>query len=327
MYLYEYFKDKKIYCITDTDLDGVSSHLLTRFYIQPIAFEYYYTLTGDRQMTEFEDKYCDKSDIIIFIDLAPTLDLYNQLIEKNKEIFIFDHHETHWIELGELIPNDHYFYSTEYCASKVFFDEITKGKRIGKCIYQYVELVNIYDTWQQQSYLWNDAKKLQDIMWEYVNWLDVDLTNNNRNDFFVNKQLEKIDKGKYFYFTQFEERLYAKAKQKEERNLKDAKRSLQIRIDNSGNKYAYFECTSKMSIIANILLNENPDLIYIAGHPTFPELYRNTPNGMVSLRSRDGFRVNQIAEIYGGGGHYQAAGVDLGVELFKKFKMGEIHLI
>jgi len=326
--LTDYFKNKKIYCVTDIDLDGISSNLLTRLYIKPIAEIYNYTITFDRQMSEFDKEYCNNSDIIIFIDLAPPLEMYQNLIQQGKEVFIFDHHETHYKELSDIVPEDHYFYYIDKCASKIFFDEIMKGRRVSKCAYQYIELVNTYDTWQQQSYLWKDAEKLQDIMYEYINWGDNTLTNNTRNNFFINKQIEKIEKGKHFYFTQYEEKLYLNAKLKKERNLNAAKKSLQIRTDNSGNKYGYFECNAKISIIANLLLKEFPELVYIVGYATFLSTYKNEKNGNISLRTiRDDFAVNTIAELWSGGGHSQASGLELPEKEFNEFKKGMIHLI
>jgi nanoRNase/pAp phosphatase (c-di-AMP/oligoRNAs hydrolase) len=50
-------------------------------------------------------------------------------------------------------------------------------------------------------------------------------------------------------------------------------------------------------------------------------------NGKVSLRGQKDFDVSEIAVLWGGGGHKDAAGIDLGLENFMKFKNGEIHLI
>ena len=79
MNLLEYFKDKKIYFFGDNDLDGISSRVIAQYYIQPIVKELFITCDNDRQMTNFNMKYAEQSDIIIFTDIAPTKELFLQL--------------------------------------------------------------------------------------------------------------------------------------------------------------------------------------------------------------------------------------------------------
>lgn len=322
----EQFRDKDIYIVTDADFDGVSSHIVAKIHLEPIVKTFLYTLTYDRSMSEFIIDYAKKSEIIIFVDIAPTVELYIKLKELNKEIFIFDHHITSYTDLQSIVETN-YFFTEEKCGAKIFFDELTKGQRKRKVEFQYIQLVDTYDRWQEQSLLWKNAVKLQDIMYEYVNWFNDRLTENDKYIPFINAQLDKIENAKNFYFTTYEEKLAIQVETKRKKNLEAAKKSLKIRKDNSGNKYGYFECNSKLSTIGNIILKEYNDLKYVIGHSTFLETYKNTPNGKISLRSNDGFNVNIIAEIWAGGGHPQSSGADIPLKEFEKLRKGVIHLI
>jgi len=322
----EQFRDKDIYLVTDADFDGVSSHIVAKLHLEPIVRTFLYTLTFDRDMSEFMMEYANKSEIIIFVDIAPTVDLYNKLKELKKEIFIFDHHITSYTDLQSTVESN-YFFTEEKCGAKIFFDELTSGQRKRKVEFQYIQLVDTYDRWQQQSLLWKDAVKLQDIMYEYINWFDDRLTDNTKYIPFIQAQLDKMSNAKKFYFTVYEEKLAIQVETKKKKNLEIARKSLKIRKDDSGNKYGYFECNSKLSIIGNTILSEYSDLKYIIGHSTFLEKYKNTPNGKISIRSNEGFKVNVIAELWGGGGHPQSSGADIPLKEFENFRKGNIHLI
>jgi len=324
--LLEEFKGKKIYCITDADFDGISSHIIAKIYIEPIVSNFLYTITGDRTMGEFIKEKSNQSDIIIFVDIAPTLILFNKLKEEGKEIFIFDHHLTSYTNLINVVDSNYYF-TEEKCGCKIFFDELTAGRRKSKSIFQYVSLVDVYDRWQQQSLLWKEAKKLQSILYEYVNWFDKTLTNDDKYNVFIDRQIEKFNKEKNFYFTSYEEGLAKNAEQKRKKNLEVARSTLSIRKDNSNNSYAYFECNSKLSDIGNVILNEYEQLNYIIGHSTFLENFKKEPNGKISLRSKGDFDVSIIAKIYDGGGHAGSSGVSLPLDIFQKLRLGNLHLI
>lgn len=325
MSLLDEFKDKKIYVVSDSDLDGVGSHIISRIYIEPVASQYLFTITAKRDMSEFSMINALGSDIIIFIDITPTNDLYIKLQELEKQVYIFDHHITSYNDLMSIVENNYYF-TEEKCGCKIFFDEVTRGYRTSKVIFQFVQLIDTYDRWQKQSLLWKDAEKLQNIMYEYVNWFE-DNPDNEKYQKFINIQVEKIQRGKNFYFTQYEESLAKNAEEKKRKNLEVARKTLRIRRDNSGNNYAYFECNSKLSIIGNIILDEYDNIDYVIGHSTYEETFKNKKNGKVSLRSKGSFEVNHIAKLYEGGGHPQAAGIELPLEIFEQLKNGAIHLI
>ena len=102
---------------------------------------------------------------------------------------------------------------------------------------------------------------------------------------------------------------------------------MQFREDNSGNKYVYFECSSKLSIVAMNLTKRFTDVKYFIGHSTFAETAKKEINGKVSLRCNENFDVSLVAQKHGGNGHKQASGIELPIDTFYELRKGNLHLI
>lgn len=320
------FEGKSIYQISDSDLDGVSAYMVSKVYLEPICESFTYTLTSKRDMSEFSFSKAMCSGTIIFTDITPTVALYNKLtMEMKKEVWIFDHHIGPRDELLTVIK-DKYFFTTEKCGTKIYFDELTKGLRVKKVVYEYVERCDLYDRFVTGSALWKDAKDLHNVMYGYVDWFS-NQPDDIKYDQFINMQLNKFKDAKYFYLTDYEKQLAFKAEKKERDNLEQAIKSMQVRLDNSNNNYAYFECSSKLSLVAMSLTKRYPNIKYFIGHSTFREKARNELNGTVSLRCSESFDVSLIAQKHGGNGHKQASGIDLPLDVFYKLREGKIHLI
>lgn len=320
------FRNKRIYGIFDNDLDGVSCHIVSILYIQPICYQLLYTLTAKRDMSEYVEEKAIQSDIIIFADITPTVELYKHLTQDlKKEVYIFDHHIGPRDELLT-VAHENYYFSNDKCGSKVFLTTITQNIRIKNCVYAYFEKVDIYDRWVDNSALWKEAKDLHNIMYGYVNWF-AEESDDVKYDRFIDIQLKKFATAKYFYFTEYEKELALKAEKKERDNQIQAEKNLSIRTDNSKNKYAYFECSSKLSIVASNLMKKYLDIKYFVCHSTFAESAKGELNGKVSLRCREDFDVSVVAALWGGNGHKQASGAELKLEDFDKLRKGKMHLI
>jgi oligoribonuclease NrnB/cAMP/cGMP phosphodiesterase (DHH superfamily) len=321
LHLLKSVKDKVVYGVHDTDLDGVSCRLLTEYFIKPLCKKYIPLNTVERTMVDFNWDTAQKSDIIIFTDIAPSdMIMYQKLIDMNKEVWIFDHHVTSRELLGEL-PN--YIYSTEKCGTKILYDYITEGKRKHKIINDYVNLVNIYDMWKESDPLRPHAESLHNVLMGTIAWFS-NQTETSKRENFINKQLNKFKNrlDGNFYFDMYEQTIIVKAKQKIENNYKTAKKNLKKRVDNEGNKYLFTECVSKVSFVASRLLKEYKDYDYIAIRATFSK-----DGYKFSLRSANGFQVEAIAKIYGGGGHSASSGLELTEEQYFAFKEGKMHLL
>ena len=301
------FENKSLIIISDGDLDGLGATIVSIYYLKPVCKDIEHYNTFDREFKDLNWNLIEKSDIVIFTDISsPSLDFYKKLTkEYKKEVLIFDHHASHREILGENIEN--YFYDESKSATKIFFEQLTKGSRVNRVIREFVELVNCYDCWHDEDILWQEAIKLNFLKAGYIEWN----TGRNKPDFeknlnFINAMLFKFEKLKSFTYNFKEIRLISSEKFKENKYYNEAKKSMKIRIDNNGNKYAYIESVSKLSIIANKILKEYNDIDYIVARSTFKNAVDNLS---LSLRSNGNCDVKRIAEKWRGGGHINASGI------------------
>jgi hypothetical protein len=317
------FKDKKIYCVVDSDLDGVTSRIVAEYYLIPLAKTFVLLNTADREMSEFTMKDAEAAEIVIFVDIAPTLELYEKLtIELQKIVYIFDHHATSRELLGE---RENYYYDDTRCGAKILFEELSEGIRPNRTLAGLVNLANTYDTWQLTSPFWEEAKSLHYVLFSslYINWnICKTQSDTEKHQKFVNAQFTKIMRNCQFFFTALERKAAESARIKEEASYKKAKDNLSLRIDNCETSYAFVEIGSKISIVMSRLLDHLGDSVkYLIGYSTW-----DRTNSKVSLRSRGEFDVSKIAQIHGGGGHKNASAVELKPLMLAQLRQGKIHL-
>ena len=319
------FKSKSIYVVGDADLDGISGIILVLYYIKSICKNINFYITGDRGLKEFDWDIIKEYDVIIFIDIAPpSLNFYNELIYKyKKQVLIFDHHESHRKFLGEL---KNYFYSKNKCASKIFLDKLTTGKRVNRVVNEFIDIVNCYDCWQDNNVLWGAACELNLLKSAYIDWSNtINKTDFEKNFNFIKAMLFKFEKLKKFSYTYREIRLISSEKFKENKYYQNARKKMQIRTDNEGNSYIYFESISKLSIISNKILKEYNNIKYVIARSTYKDAVNNLN---LSLRSTGNFDVKKIAEKWGGGGHLNSAGIALkNKKDYQNVIKGELHLL
>ena len=309
--LLEYLKDKKIFIISDSDLDGISANIIARYYLQPIVQNFNFNITSDRNFATINYDYINQNDIIIFIDTSPNFEFYNILKnDYKKDIIIIDHHKTSFDIYNEKIDN--FYWDLNQCGSELFYNLLTKHIRSKRIISQYISLVSTYDLWKDDSLLWKDAKNLNSILYEYVNWKDKNRNDNNQFDTFIFNQLYKFNNYKHFFITKDEQSKAENAARKEKENLSQARRSLKIRKDSQNNLYLYFECDSKLSYIASTLLKEyeEKNIKYCIGRSLYA--FNQKKELHLSIRSLDEkkFDCEYAAKLYQGGGHTRAAAIN-----------------
>ena len=318
MSLLKRLKDKNIYMVSDSDLDGVSGTTVFEYYVRPIAENIIFYNTGDRTFPDFNWDFVESADIVVFCDIAPPDIEFVERIQSTCELFIFDHHISSRINLGDF---EGYTFDDTMCGAKILLQALCPGRK-KRSMTQFVELVNTYDTWQTENPLFKDARNLHNVLYGYVNWARA----NTQTDYekylrFITMQLLKLHKYKNFFLTETEKGIAANAVQKEKKNYAQAKKTLSFRTDNSNNTYAYFSCASKLSWVCHLLLLENPQLDYIVSHSTYKK------NTKLSLRSK-GFDTTTITTKWGGGGHTQASGVELKEQKdFDAFVANKKHLV
>ena len=327
MNLVDTCKDKRVLQISHNDGDGFGATVLGFYYIQPVAFSFYTENTDDYDLQNYNlEKIINGYDIFLFTDFSPTKRVIDILRKYQKAFYCYDHHISAFDELSN-IAQEEYVFNNEKCGTLIFFEALTKGKRIKKVVAQFVELINIYDLYQMNSALWHDAKGLCNVLWGYTSWFSGE-TSTGKSMKFITAMLYKFDNDKYFSFNSYEQGLIRRAEQKEKENYEIAKKSLKKRTDNSGNLYGYFECISKLSIVANYILTDNQDLRYVIAHSTYEDKGGHV-RPKISIRSTDDRCIDcsQIAKIYNGGGHKESSGIEFtDMSFFEKLRSGKVHL-
>jgi len=321
----EMFKDKNVVHVSDSDLDGVSCILEGEVFIEPICASYYPYMNADRGFKDIPMDIVELADVVLFTDIVPTVNLYNELKTMGKVIIICDHHETSKIELNEL-NIEHYYYieNNEQCGAMILFNNIFEGQRPPRVVKEYINLVSIYDTWKEKSELWKEAGDLFDYHIGSVNYQIRD------NPYFANANYLKNMKMKFkfndrFEYTKNDLDIIQDRRNKRQAVYEKCLSTLEKRIDNKGTKYLYVEMTSGISQIGNRFLTENPDYTYVAIWNTYSLI---KADHKISLRSVEGFAVNEIASLWGGGGHKNSASFHFeSTNEFEQFKSGKVHLI
>jgi oligoribonuclease NrnB/cAMP/cGMP phosphodiesterase (DHH superfamily) len=319
-------KGKSILQISHSDLDGIMSIVVGKYYLEPLC-NFSYQVFSDKDFTGIDWAAIEKADSIIFTDLAPTEEMCIRLNELNKSVMVFDHHATSNKYLTSLCGE--YHFDLLRCGTKIFYDYITDGMRKNRVLDRMVELTNTYDLWQDESPSWQEAKDFSTSLYSHIDWKRVlysafPPTETEKHEKFIGVSLTKIDKAKEFFFTGFELQKIQEAKEKEKVQYEDCKQKIQFRIDDQGNKYAFISASAKVSNIANRFLKEYKDKIdYIVVWNTFEKNSKH-----MSIRSNGEFDTTQISEIWEGGGHKAASAFNFkDNDKFNDFLSGKIHLL
>ena len=85
MNLIEQFKDKNVLLESHCDLDGIGSIILYKYFIESYTKSSMIYSSDYPDMEIFDENKYKFNDIIIFTDIAPSVELYNQLKKLNKE--------------------------------------------------------------------------------------------------------------------------------------------------------------------------------------------------------------------------------------------------
>lgn len=315
---------KRVITITDSDSDGSQCRLLFEFFLPHFnckSNRFFQTKVNE---IEYIKDQLSRYDTILFADLAPTKELYDWCISENKDVWIFDHHKTTREILGEL---PQYIYDVNRSATQIVFDfmQLQKVVDIPESLRIMVSYVNAYDLWLANTEEWKKGKWLNAILWSYIKphrW-----SNNEARGYknYIDFQLRKIEKhpDKFIFFPS-ERVVIAEDAELERKATKKAFETKKLRKDSQGRKYIYFESGAKISLLAHRFLSSMQTIDYVVAHNTFDKKLKK-----FSLRSRENeIDVSVIAQVYGGGGHQAAAGIELeDDQLFEDIKIGRKHFV
>jgi oligoribonuclease NrnB/cAMP/cGMP phosphodiesterase (DHH superfamily) len=151
--------------ITDSDLDGVGSILLS----QACGIHYDKVMISNPRAVNSDSTVTTamQYDKIIVTDLSFNENVLNQLLKAGKTVFIYDHHKTsEYLNKYQNCISD-----TSRCGTKLYFEEVIcndSSAEITESIYKFVELVDTYDRWQTDSEHWLEACELSKIFMFYA---------------------------------------------------------------------------------------------------------------------------------------------------------------
>lgn len=227
-----------------------------------------------------------KNEIILILDLSLPEELLNKLM-KNNIIYIVDHHLSSEKIISKIKLPNMIYYDKIYCGALNLWKLLYPEENIPKILLY----VNDRDLWlnKMENYLeiFNGLTLEENNICHWSN-LIYNLTdekfNNIKNNGKIlvenmNKHLELISRNMYFSKYIFENKSY---------------------------DIIYCNSPIYQSDLGNYILEQFPDVI--VGIYYYNGINEKT---IFSLRGKNIVNLSKIAELYGGGGHYNAAGLSI----------------
>ncbi len=289
--------------ISHFDLDGIASIFLGYYYRDKLGFDDF--MSEDYGFEEDKEKmdYIKKFRTIVFSDLSVPEEVNKELEENGSEIIYFDHHAS----ASFVKDYKNGTFDENFCGTKLFWDNYVKHrvKRFPVIVEEFVDLVDTYDLWKQDSPLWETAKNLNSTLYGIKNYSETSFF--EQNEPFFRLMENKFKHFKTWKLTDKEERIIEKAKKREEYVYNKAKENISYRIDEKDRTFGVFAVPSKISLVASRILEEEPELDYLVVVNTWGGV-----TGRVSFRSKEKMNCNDIGAA---NGHDSAAGGNIGPDL------------
>lgn len=309
------------YHISHTDLDGYGCQMVTKKAL-PNDIVYYNTGYGKRIDEDLDVvlSILTPEDTLLITDLNLTEEQSKKVDDAAREvkfsIILLDHHET-----GKPSADKYPWYhlDTTRCATKIIYDWfVDKGIDLTDIKYT-VDMINIYDLWQENNPLFSKAKGLNQVLWnnkgEYPKVLG-----SLENHFLIymidmfgkslkaGHSIPRVELMAYEFKRTFfdpdkmsEDPLHIAKIRSMYPYIMDSDLFTSVEIDGKQGK-VFFGLDSIFQEFSSMLLHES-EIDFAVNIGT---------QGNLSLRSRNGTRVNDIARQYfHGGGHPAAAGGSL----------------
>ena len=272
--------------ITHTDLDGLGSVVLAKFY--GITFKRIYMWDYDK----ISMKVLSETKNVIMTDLSIPEEDFLKI--KDNGIQIFDHHDSslYLKKYGQICD-------TSRCGTRIFFEEYIKKHekyRENEHVERFVHLVDVYDRWQEDSDDWEEALRLNRLFFSLSRVV------------FISDASELL-KRKMIYNAN-EISLIESVEAEEDRLYEEALKELCICKDEKNACYGVFPCKTYQSIICNKILKSCSEMDYVIGY---------FPSGKISVRSKNYFDLTQLKGIRG---HKHAMGGYLDTKAINDLKVG-----
>ena len=291
-----------------SDIDGLGCVILAK-----LAFKHldYFLLQNVKDLENLvkrhlSENYLIEYDKIFITDLSlldPTLSVIANSSLQDK-IKIFDHHQfaiDHNLNRYDFSFIEEVKNGQKRCATEIFYKHLINAQYLkpNETLAHFIELTRLEDTWEWKQNK-NIGIKAHDL---------AILFNTIGIDDYINICLQKL-KHNSFNFTEEENHIIQNKKDEYDRKLRKILNEMEYFIDKFGNKYGI--------VYANYeYRNELAEFIAKIGNPEKIKYLIITALdkgdfGQKSYRSIDNnFDVNKIATSYGGGGHLNAAAVNI----------------
>ena len=281
--------------ITHTDLDGIGSAI---FAISDNLVQNVYSWK-----TGFSDyKLLFKFQIIYVTDLALPENIIQELIMKKKQVIILDHHESS--QYITKFPNCHV--NINSCGTRMFYEQVVSQKNPMRK--EFVTLVDLFDRWVEKD---KNFSKSCDLERLFESLVDRELMKKNgifhlfekgkilNSPFtkFINENIKKMSTCfDAFVFNKLENDLITEYKRKENRDYNNCLETINFQTDCKNIEFAVYKSFGNVSLIANRILRENPNLKYVI---------IDYGNDRFSARSKPDFDLLQLQRLQG---HRNSAG-------------------
>lgn len=283
--------------ITHTDLDGISPIILLNLTNEKFEYKTVEIYELETTINDLLVADLSKYDQIYITDLSLTEDMYEKLISLNKNVLIFDHHETH------LFANKYNFVTVKVeingvqtCGTELFYEYLkSKYPDLNKDnIKEYVKNVREIDTFNFTS----DMPKHLDMLKEAYGKLD-----------YIKTITRRLKKEKPFSLNSFEKKFVSLKSDEITRYIQKKEKDMKVYSINNKKCGIIFAETNK-SVLGNYISEKYPDLDLV--------ILIDASSRISYRTARDDVSVSEFASIYGGGGHQKASGSKFNDEDRKK---------
>lgn len=281
--------------ISHIDLDGFGVNILNSLFKDYIDFDDIKNKNyGFENEPEIQSLMVPENDLTI-VDLSIPENIYLDWKSKLHSLKVIDHHESSKY-LSNYKDN---VWSDQMSGTKLYWEFYLKPRiknidNLDKIEY-FVNLVDCYDRWQEDSEYWLNATRLNKV-------------NQSLGDTFVAHMVNKLTKD--WEWDSEEEACFKEVEAREDEIVAELEKDLDIKADNYGYNFAMIEILekSKLSMVCSKLLHKYPQIDYVIGYN--PRTFR------MSFRSRKDYV--DLTQIHGVHGHKNAAGSECDANDFYK---------
>ncbi len=281
------------------DIDGVTPVILCNL----AGFKYEYNLFSSHKLLEefiiesIDNNYFKEFDNIFIVDLTIRKEIC-EYIDKSickDKIYIFDHHlpsdELNYFSFQHSKSNiDNKLESGTSLFYKYLVDNYSNDNLIKQSTKKFVELVRLNDTWDWKKINEYDAIRLSDLYSFYG------------NDTYIKEFTKRLEENNEFKFID-NELFYLNLNEiKTKRYMEEKEKDIIFCKFHEYNIGVVF-AENNRSLLGNYLAEKYIDQIDF--------IMIININRSISLRGVDKVNLSDIASIYHGGGHFNAAGISL----------------